>query len=196
MFKVNYQQFKETAENTGKSFFSLSELKKIYRGSAISLKVLLSSWVKKKMIYHLGRGFYAFNASKVDYLSLANTLDVNSYLSFEYALYYYSLIDQVPSVITLATKARSKKIKMSNWVFEYTRIKNELFFGYDLKDKIYVATPEKALADLLYLIARGKRLAELDTLERKKINQKELVKILKKYPIYAAEKAREIGVIK
>lgn len=196
MPKVSYQQFKEQATNTGKGFWHLSELKKFYGNDAASLKVLLSSWIKKKLIYHLGRGFYGFNLSQVDYLSLAGILDLNSYLSFEYALYYHNLIDQVPSVITFATKNRSKKIKMSHWVFEYTRLKPELFFGYDLKDKIYVATPEKALADLLYLISRGKRLAELDTLEKEKISQKDLKKILKKFPRYVMEKAKELKVVK
>lgn len=195
MPKINYQQFKEEVINTGKSFWHISELKKIYRGNNASLKVLFSAWVKKKMIYHLGRGYYTFSLAKVDYLSLANIFEPQSYVSFEYALFYHNLIDQVPSTVTLVTKKRSKKIKMSNWVFEYTHLKQELFFGYNLKDKIYVATPEKALADLVYLIARGKRLTELDTLEKNKINQQELVKIFKKYPRYAEDKARELKII-
>ena len=194
--KVNYIQFKQIVESAGKSFFSLPDLKKFYPASRENLLVLLSVWTKKNLIYHLGRGFYSFNLSQVDYLSLANALDPGSYISFEYALSYHNLIDQVPSVITCATKKRSRKIKMSNWTFEFTRLKNDLFFGYDLKNKIYLATPEKALADLLYLLARGKRSVDLESLEKKKINQKKLCEILTKFPKYTVKKAMELGILK
>jgi len=71
-----------------------------------------------------------------------------------------------------------------------------LFFGYDLKNKIYLATPEKALADLLYLLARGKRSVDLESLEKKKINQKKLCEILTKFPKYTIKKAMELGILK
>ncbi|MFH1838193.1 MAG: hypothetical protein ABH808_01705 [Candidatus Kuenenbacteria bacterium] len=104
--------------------------------------------------------------------------------AFEYALYYYNLIDQVPSVITSASKTRSKTTTTANWIFEYAKLKKNLFFGYELKDGIYIASPEKALADLMYLMSRGKRMVELDSLEIKKINIKKLKNILKKFPKY------------
>ena len=194
--KINYLQFKQALTGTGKTYFSFYDLKKFYCGSPASLKTLLANWVKKNLIQSLGRGFYAFEITKLDYLHLANEIDKNSYISLEYALYYYNLIDQAPSVITLATKKRSCQAKAANWIFEYTRLKDDLFFGYELKNKIYIAAPEKALADLIYLISRGKRIAELDSLEIKKISQKKLRGILKKFPGYTKRKAEELGVLK
>jgi len=198
--KIDYLQFKKKLEKTGRTYFSLYDLKKFYPSGPKSLKVLLSFWTKtfwtkKGLIYHLTRGFYSFDITRTDYLRLANELDKTSYLSFEYALYYYNLIDQVPQVITFASQKRHKVIKASHWIFEYTHLKKELFFGYELKNKIYIASPEKALADLLYLLARGKRKVDLDTLERKKINQKNFCKILNKFPKYVFKKAQEIGLI-
>lgn len=194
--KVNYQQFKKALEQTGKTYFSFYDLKKFYPSSQMSFKTLLSNWVKKKLIQNIGKGFYAFEIIRLDYLRLANEIDKNSYISFEYALSYYNLIDQAPSVVTSAAKKRSRQIKAVNWVFEYTKLKDDLFFGYELKDKIYIATPEKALADLIYLISRGKRIVELDSLEIKKISQKKLRRIFKKFPEYTRRKAVEIGVLK
>ncbi len=188
----NYLDFKKLLEKTGKTFFSLNDLKKFYAGSKESLKTLLSNWTKKGMISNLGRGYYTFNLSAVDYLHLAVMFDNYSYVSFEYALSYYNLIDQAPSVVTLATKKRSKKIEMGNWTFEYSRLRDDLFFGYELKNKIYIASPEKALADLIYLISRGKRLVELDTLDISKINKKKLNSILKKFPDYTIKKMKEL----
>ena len=194
--KINYLEFKKSLEQTGKTYFSFYDLKKFYHSDQKSLKTLLSNWVKKDLIQNLSRGFYAFEIAKLDYLRLANEIDNNSYISFEYALYYYNLIDQVPSVITLASNKRSRQIKMANWTFEYVRLKNNLFFDYELKDGAYIATPEKALADLIYLISRGKRIVELDSLEIKKINQKKLNRILKKFPEYTKRKAKNIGILK
>lgn len=192
MKQVNYNQVKKLLEHTGKNFFTLSDLKKFYAGDKESLKVLLSGWKQRDMIYNLGKGYYSVNAAGVDYLQLATVAAAFSYVSFEYALYYYNLIDQVPSVITLASKGRSKKLNMGNQIFEYSHLKEDLFFGYDLINKMYMASPEKALADLIYLIARGKRLAELDSLNISKINKNKLKSILKKFPRYVKTKAEEV----
>lgn len=191
MKTTDYLQFKKSLEKTAKTFFNLNDLKKFYAGNIDSLKVLLSNWTKKGMIFNLGRGYYTFNLAAADYLQLANILDNSSYVSFEYALSYHNLIDQAPSVITLATKKRSRKIKMGNWTFEYSRLQDDLFFGYELKNKIYIASPEKALADLIYLVSRGKRLVELDTLDIKKMNKAKLNFIFKKFPAYTVQKAKE-----
>lgn len=192
MEQVNYIKFKRYLEQTGKTFFNISDLKKFYAGDKKSLKVLLSGWKQRDMIYNLGKGYYSVNSAGVDYLQLATVAAPFSYVSFEYALYYYNLIDQVPSVITLATKGRSKKLNMGNQTFEYSHLKEDLFFGYDLINKVYIASPEKALADLIYLIARGKRLVELDSLDISKINKNKLNSILKKFPQYVTAKAGEL----
>lgn len=192
MKTTDYLVFKKSLEKTAKTFFNLNDLKKFYAGNTGSLKVLLSNWTKRGMIFNLGRGYYTFNLAAADYLHLANILDSSSYVSFEYALSYYNLIDQAPSAVTFATSGRSKKIQTRNWTFEYSHLKEDLFFGYELKNKIYIASPEKALADLIYLISRGKRLVELDSLNIKKINKSKLNSILKKFPSYTVKKAKKL----
>ncbi len=59
---------------------------------------------------------------------------------------------------------------------EYSKLKLDLFFGFELLGDIYIAEPEKAVLDTLYLISLKKRriaFAEwyLDGLNRKKLNQ-------------------------
>jgi len=193
--RVDYLKFKKNLEKTGRTYFNIHDLKKFYPSSFSSLKVLLSCWVKKDLIYHLTRGFYSFDITRVNYLQLANELDGTSYLSFEYALYYYNLIAQVPQMITFATHKKHKIIKASHWTFEYTHLKKSLLWGYELKNKIYIASPEKALADLLYLKARGKRMVELDTLEKKKIDKKNFIKILKSFPSYVFIAGEELEIV-
>lgn len=194
--KTSYFKFRKKLEQSGKTFFSLADLKKYYLAKKGSMKTLLSSWVGKKYVWHVARGYYAIDLATLDYLNLAVTIDKKSYIGFEYALYYYNLIDQVPSQITLATENRSRTIVARNWVFEYTHLKSDLFFSWEIKENIYIASPEKALADIIYLLARGKRTTDLSTLEKGRIDKKKLAKILKKFPPYVLKKAKELELIK
>ncbi len=192
MAKVNYIQFKNSLANLGKSFFTLSELKKFYPHDSRSIEPLLNRLTETGAITRLGKGYYAFELSRVDYLQLACQLRTLSYISFEYALHYYGLINQVPSVITLASQGEHRFIGMGVYTFEYSYLKKDLFWGYVLEKGIYVAEPEKALLDLVYLIARGKRLADLDSLEVQKFDKKKIQKYLKKFPGYVGLKAQEV----
>ena len=190
--KINYLEFKKSLEQTGKTFFSFEDLKKFYPTSPRSLKSLLSSWSKRKLIINLTRGWYAFDLVNLDYLNLACQIVPNSYISFESALSIRGLTNQVPSVVTLATKSRSRTIYAITWVFEYTHLKSDLIFSYEIYNKCYLASGEKALADLIYLISRGKRIVELDSLDKTKIDKKKFKQVLKSFPSYTFKKAQEL----
>lgn len=192
MPKINYLKFKNELNNLGKSYFTLAELKKFYSQQNSSLCPLLSHWVKGGLIFSLGRGYYTFNLAQVDYLQLASNLIRPSYVSFEYALHYYGLINQVSQSITLASQGRHKFVAMGNCIFEYTHLKTELFFGYTLAKGFYLAEAEKAWLDLVYLISRGKRLVDLDSLNKKKFNQRKIKEYLTKFPAYVKYKVAEI----
>lgn len=192
MLRINYTQYRRDIERTGKTFFDVTDLRKFYHSTPKSLKVLLSNWTKKNLIRHLGRNVYTFDTSRVNFLKLANERVPNSYISFEYALFYYGLIDQVPTTVTLATIEKSRVLDMSNWVFEYSHLKSNLFFGYILKDGFFIATPEKSFADLLYLISVGKRLSDLGSLNISFFNIAVLKKILKRYPDFVLNRAKEL----
>ena len=73
---------------------------------------------------------------------------------------------------------------VGNTEIEFTQIKKDLFFGYKLKNDIYIAEPEKALLDQLYLVTRGKRGLEFGELDLTNINNKILEKYSKKFPAY------------
>ena len=184
MNKINYNQFKKELERLKKSYFTISELKKIYGNKYSSLKNLLSRWSKENLINPISKGIYCFDIANLDYLNLACTLDKPSYISFEYALNYYGLINQVPEVVTLATTNRHKFVHVGPYIFEYTKLKKSLFFGYYRVDNYYIATPEKALLDTLYLVSRNKRLEDLYKLNTKKLSKRKLKAFLKEFPKY------------
>ncbi len=191
MNKVNYLKFKKRLTELGKTYFTLTDFKKFYPFKSASLKALLRRWAGQGQIYRLSRGYYTFDLAQVDYLQVATTLVRPSYVSFEYALSYYGMLDQVPQTITLASHSRHKVVTMGSYTLEYSYLKKELFFAYILKNNFYVAEPDKALLDLIYLITRGKRLTDLDTLDITKLNKSKLEMYLKKFPAYTQKCAYE-----
>lgn len=116
-------------------------------------------WTKKGQLIRLRQGYYTFPEykQKPDFtLYFANRIYRPSYISLHSALAFYGLIPeaviQITSVSTLKTASFSNEFAD----YEYKSIKPDLMFGYNLKPidngrSLQIATPEKALLDLLYL---------------------------------------------
>jgi hypothetical protein len=71
-------------------------------------------------------------------------------------LAFYGIIPEAVLQITSVTSLKTTNFKNAMGEFSYKSLRNDLFFGYDLKtiasgQTIQIAQPEKALLDLLYL---------------------------------------------
>lgn len=122
-------------------------------------RTALNRWVAKGYLILLKNGIYAFRhwATQPNVnLIAANRIYRPSYISTYTALAHYGMIPefvaQTTSVTTLKTAAFSNELGD----FSYRHIKPSLFFGYHIiastaQRDILIATPEKALIDLLYL---------------------------------------------
>jgi len=124
----------------------------------------LSRWVKRGKIYKLRRGLYALTPTyqkiKPHPFVVANRIVKPSYVSLQSALAFYGLIPETVYMVTSVTTARPGNWKTPFGVYEYRHIKKNLFFGYNLVDlgegqRAFVALPEKALLDLIYIQPRG-----------------------------------------
>lgn len=120
----------------------------------------LSKWVKDGYIKRLGAGLYLFSAAKVASEFVANRLREPSYISLEYALYYYNFTVDISFHITSVTTKGTKNINVGDKTFFYHHVKTAVFDGFVVKEnggqvyvgqRFYIATPEKALVDLFYL---------------------------------------------
>lgn len=182
--KMSTIQFIRSLQSLDRGFFTVADLEKITGQSRSSLKVTLNRLVNKKILTRLKRGVYQLSLSSIDVKKIANQLYYPSYLSFESALSDYGILSQIPYTQTFATTKKSKKMVIGNTEAEFTQIKNDLFWGYKLKNDINIAEPEKALLDQLYLASRGKRTINLEELNLGNINKKLLKKFAKKFPSY------------
>lgn len=120
----------------------------------------LSKWVKDGYIKRLGAGLYLFSEAEISLEFIANNLRQPSYISLEYALYYYNFTVDISFHITSVTTKGTKNIVVGENTFFYHHIKTAVFDGFvkkqvsekeNIGSGFYIATPEKALVDLFYL---------------------------------------------
>jgi predicted transcriptional regulator of viral defense system len=146
----------------------------------------LSRWTKAGHLYQLRRGLYAlappFQKVKPHPFVIANRMMRGSYVSLQSALGHYGLIPDIAPVTTSVTTGRPNQWQTPLGFYAFRHIKTELFFGYELVDlgrnqQAFIATPEKALLDLIHLQPGGDsaeylqelRLQNLEVLDPEKL---------------------------
>jgi predicted transcriptional regulator of viral defense system len=124
------------------------------------LRLQLSRWVAAGRLLQLRRGVYTIAAPyrKVDPhpFLIANVLRKNSYVSLQSALAHHGLIPEHVPVVTSVTTARPEHLRTPMGSYLFKHVKMAFFFGYRQVNvarlqQARVATPEKALLDLVYL---------------------------------------------
>jgi predicted transcriptional regulator of viral defense system len=129
----------------------------------------LSDWTAAKKIIQLRRGLYTLPNRSPHPFIIANRLVIGSYVSLQMALAYYHLIPEHVAVVTSVTTQRPGKFENQFGRFSYRHINPALLYGIDYRllvddEYAYVATPEKALLDLIYLRPQGDSDAYIESL--------------------------------
>lgn len=185
--KITTIDFLKTLASLDKGFFTTADLEKITGLSRNSLKVAIHRQVIKGVLTKIMRGLYQSSFNPIDVTKIANQLYYPSYLSFESALSLHGILSQIPYSKIFATTRRSKKMILDATEVEFHQLDEKLFFGYQLVNGIYLAEPEKALLDQLYLAHRGKTTINIKELSLAKINKKKLEEYAKKFPAYVVD---------
>ncbi|PKO03850.1 MAG: hypothetical protein CVU43_00605 [Chloroflexi bacterium HGW-Chloroflexi-5] len=123
------------------------------------IRIQLSRWVKTGKIYQLRRGLYTiappYQKTKPHPFLVANHLQKASYVSLQSALAHYGLIPEVVNITTSVSTGRPERLETPLGTYEFRHLKRGSFFGYQMVElggqSAFVATPEKALLDLIYL---------------------------------------------
>ncbi len=165
-----------------KSYFTVADLEKVLDLSRDSLYVTLNRLVKSGILIRQAKNVYSLFTSPFEVEKIASELYFPAYLSFEYALSYYSVLFQVPYTVTLATSRPTKKMTIGGVAVEFSHLKDELFFGYTLKQGKYIAEKEKALLDQLYMVSMGKRSIDIEELDFRDIDKRKLEEYARKFP--------------
>jgi predicted transcriptional regulator of viral defense system len=163
-----------------------------------NLQKQLSRWTAAKKIYQLRRGLYTlaepYRQKDPHPFLIANRLLAPSYVSLQSALGYYDLIPEtVPQILSITSKLRSKAIETPFGAYRYHNIQSPLFSGFSLvqvttEQSAYLARPEKALLDLIYLTKQGHTPEYLDSLRLQNLDQLDMK--------WMRKAAREFGLRK
>ena len=168
----------------GKPYFTVADLERILGLKKETLYVTLNRLTKSGILTRLKKNIYVVFTGAVDAEKIANEIHYPAYLSFEKALSDYGIFSQIPLTLTFATLRPSKKLTIADRQVEYSHLKRNLFFGYEVKNGKNIALPEKALLDELYLVSRGLRNINIEELDLKAINKDRLEEMAKKFPAY------------
>jgi predicted transcriptional regulator of viral defense system len=124
----------------------------------------LTRWKQSGKIFQLRRGLYCLAPPYQKVIPhpflVANRLLPASYISLQSALAYYSIIPEHVPVTTSVTTGRPARWETPLGVFDFRHIQIDFFDGFRLvelsrKQQAFVAAPEKALLDLIYLESAG-----------------------------------------
>jgi len=115
-------------------------------------------WEKQSLLIKLRNGYYAFAdiaAAKGFAHYAAGKIYKPSYISLRTALAFHGIIPEAANEITSVSSLKTSTFENSLGTFSYKKIKPSLMFGYDAVEKngftFFMASPEKAILDLLYL---------------------------------------------
>ena len=123
------------------------------------VRVQLSRWVQTGRVIRIHKGWYTlkepYRRVRLDMTVIASTIRAGTYVSLQSALAFHGMVPEYVAETTCVTTGRPLTIDSPFGRIRYRHIKDEAFFGYSRVERgpqqAFIATPEKALLDLLYL---------------------------------------------
>jgi len=183
MERYNLADLTKRIYESGLSFFNLKTLKDILEiKKESSLFFIIEKFLEADILTRVEKGKYLLTNAKVSDFALANFLYQPSYVSFESALNFYGILSQFPYEVSSATTKKTFQKEFKEKIFTYTRIKKDLFWGYEKKENFLIAFPEKALLDQIYLASKGQKSLNFEEYNLENISISKFRKYLNKYP--------------
>lgn len=128
--------------------------------SIAQVRLQLSRWVKAGKLLQLRRGLYSLAPTWRKVVPhpflVANRLQRGSYVSLQSALAFHGLIPEHVPIVTSVGPGRPETVHNPLGGFQFNHLVGTLLFGYShlevaLRQFAFMASPEKALLDLIHL---------------------------------------------
>jgi predicted transcriptional regulator of viral defense system len=184
-----------------KLYFGYEEIARVLGISEASSRVTASRYAKMGLLLRIKKNMYVLRerwvaAEKEEKFLLANLAQTPSYISLATALDFYELTTQMQrNFFESVALKRTKKIDINGNIFRYTRIRNRLYHGFKKEKGVFIATPEKALLDAIYLMSYGRYALDLSAIDPKKIDGNELMRLSKEFPIRTRDMLKRHGYL-
>ena len=193
-------------------YFELSRIKKTYFGyeevsralgiTLQSARVSANRYVKQGLLVRVKRNIYVLRErwktlSREEKFILANLIQVPSYISLMTALDYYEVTTQVQrDFIESVGVKRTREADVKNTIFTCTKINEKLYFGFARKKRFFIATPEKAFLDALYLMSLGRYSFDLASIDLSRLDADKVRHLASKFPLKTRKFMEKNGYLK
>jgi predicted transcriptional regulator of viral defense system len=186
----------------GKLYFGYEEIARVLGISLASARVSASRYVRQGLLVRVKRNMYMLRevwnaAGKAEKFLLVNLGQTPSYISLMTALDYYEISTQVQREYfeSVAVK-RTKEIQVDGSVFRYSKIAGDLYFGFKKEKGFFIATPEKALVDAIYLMSYGRYALDISALDSDKLDRNEIIRLSQEFPSKTKTMLKKHGFLK
>jgi len=153
-------------ETAGLPLVTTSEAAALWGVSVKAGSEMLRRLAAAGVVHHLRRGLWA--RGEIDPLRAVERLAEpdTAYVSLLTALRLHGMVDQLAPAVQAVTTGRARSVETPIGAFELHHLSPAFCRGFDRAAGFPLATPEKALVDVLYLSAtRDRTLSRLPELE-------------------------------
>jgi len=176
-------------QNIEKLYFGHEDIARALGITLQSAKVTANRYTKQGLLIRLKRNIYVLkerwiSIDREQEFLLANIIQVPSYISLMTALDYYEITTQVQRdfVESVAVK-RTKGVEIEQTFFNYTKINTDLYSGFSRIRGFFIAAPEKAFLDAVYLMSFGRYRFDIPSIDFSKLNLEKIEYVARLFPL-------------
>jgi predicted transcriptional regulator of viral defense system len=151
--KIKKGEYLDVLLRFPKTIFSTKDVSLLWgEKNEAAARVRLSYYVRTGKLIRVHRGLYAKDKN-YDKFELATRIYTPSYISFETVLAKAGVVFQFYSRIFVASYL-TREITLNGQIYSYRKIKDSILTnraGIEAKDNYYIALPERAFLDIVYL---------------------------------------------
>jgi hypothetical protein len=175
-------------------YFQLRDIKKLYFGyediarilgiSQNSAKITAHRYVKQGMLIRVKRNIYILKERWTSFdreqkFIIANIFQVPSYISLMTALDYYEITTQIQrDFIESVVIKRTIRKEIDHTVLNYTKINADVYWGFLKHQEFFVAEPEKAFLDGVYLMSFGRYELDMPSIDFNKLDLEKIERMV------------------
>lgn len=187
----------ERSKLKNRLFLTVEDIAETQGIALSSAHVLCSRYVRQGILIRLKKNFYVLDRNwehyeRKDFFRICNFFQVPSYISCMTALGFFGITTQVQrDWYENIAQRRSLKAEARGIVFSYHKISRPLFFGFAKQDGFFIAAPEKAFLDSVYLHSLGRYPLDWSSLNLGALNRETLLTMMEPFPAQVRRRVRK-----
>ena len=137
-----------TVEEKGIHIFTVNDAVRLSDKKRAYVWLMLSRLVSNGTLLRAERGIYY--TPRADRMEVASNIVQPSYVSLMYALNYYGVTTQIPTIVDVVSSKRHRPITLNDVRIRFRTLKSRKMFGFHREGNANIADLEKAFVDALY----------------------------------------------